>query len=221
MRGRSPARRPCGTTDASRVVLRHALASSCIKPRLNCASASPARRPCGTTRRLRVVLRHALALWHTSRRGCSVRRRCPARRPCGTTDGLRVVLRHAPAPSYIKPRLYCASASPARRPCGTSGRLRVVLRHALALFVHRAEVDLRTGVSLVGGLAVPQDGLRKVLRHALELRGHDTHYLISPRRFVRFGILQCVSCPRNLDFGLWTLANLDGARECALCRAKG
>ena len=45
-------------------------------------------------------------------------------------------------------------------------RADIVLRHAVALGVHPAEVGLRVGVPLVGGLAEPYDGLRVVLRHA-------------------------------------------------------
>src|SRR5271165_1480101 len=42
----------------------------------------------------------------------------------------------------------------------------VVLRHATALSVHKAAVELRAGVALVGGLVVPNDGLCVVLRYA-------------------------------------------------------
>src|SRR5271157_4677603 len=49
----------------------------------------------------------------------------------------------------------------------------IVLRHAFAVGVHQAEAELRAAVPLIGGLAIPDEGLRVVLRHALALGVHQ------------------------------------------------
>jgi hypothetical protein len=48
----------------------------------------------------------------------------------------------------------------------------IVLLQAVAVSVHSAEVGLRLGISLIGGLAVPGGGLSGVQRHAVAEREH-------------------------------------------------
>ena len=45
----------------------------------------------------------------------------------------------------------------------------VILRHALAKGVHDAEVALRTGITLFGGLEIPLSRFGVILRHALAM----------------------------------------------------
>src|ERR1700722_14149362 len=60
--------------------------------------------------------------------------------------------------------------------CGCNGEPHMsankVLRHAVAVGVYQAEAELRLAVPLIGGLAVPDEGLRVVLRHAVAIDVH-------------------------------------------------
>ncbi len=62
-----------------------------------------------------------------------------------------------------------------------------VLRHAQALFVHRAEIELRIAVILFDGLAVPEGGLL-VIRSALR---KPSFIALSERGFGRYVTLLC------------------------------
>src|SRR5271165_6975679 len=87
--------------------------------------------------------------------------------------------------------------------------------NALAVSIHLTEFELRVGVPLLGGLAVPDQGLRVVLRHALAVSIHPAEAglrvgvpllggLAAPEERLRVPLLGGLTIPRDgLRVVLW------------------